>query len=463
MDVAGIEAGTDFRKAIEESVATCGVLLVVVGPTWVTSQNESGTRRLDDPADFVREEVAAALRREIPVIPVLVRGAQMPRADQLPDPLKNLAFRNCVELTHARWRSDVQLLMEPLRRLVGGSGEVKARTGGAQAAAAGLERERPRESATPAPREEIRGTQFTAATLQRVSRELALDIGPISELVVRRAASHCVSIEDLYVKVAEEIESPAQREKFLLNMGSARLPVAVPAPTRPQESAVSTPADPPAGRTDSSSTEAASTARTPAPSNHLLRIAAVAGFVLLVLAVVVARRVLSTPPSASPITATTASQSPENSRVAPVQVSTPPVHDTGQHPIRDPGLSPLQTPVQKPLESSELSTTNPIPSSGAPHRVRVSAEISQALLTRKVVPIYPSLARQAHVQGEVVVDADISKDGAVETLRTLSGHPLLVPAAIDAVKQWHYKPYLLNGEPIPVETQITVDFTLTGG
>jgi len=95
--------------------------------------------------------------------------------------------------------------------------------------------------------------------------------------------------------------------------------------------------------------------------------------------------------------------------------------------------------------------------------MRVSTEISQALLTRKVVPVYPPLARQAHVQGEVVVDADISKDGAVETLRTLSGHPLLVPAAIDAVKQWHYKPYLLNGEPIPVETQITVNFTLTGG
>ena len=67
MDVAGIEAGRDFRKAIEESVANCGVLLVIMGPSWLTATNEEGIRRLDDPADFVREEVAAALRRDIPV------------------------------------------------------------------------------------------------------------------------------------------------------------------------------------------------------------------------------------------------------------------------------------------------------------------------------------------------------------------------------------------------------------
>ena len=94
------------------------MLLVLIGPSWVTAKDEAGTRRLDDPADFVRVEVGAALRRDIPVIPVLVRAAQMPRAEQLPDCLKELAYRNCVELTHARWKSDVQLLVEPLRRLL---------------------------------------------------------------------------------------------------------------------------------------------------------------------------------------------------------------------------------------------------------------------------------------------------------------------------------------------------------
>jgi protein TonB len=77
--------------------------------------------------------------------------------------------------------------------------------------------------------------------------------------------------------------------------------------------------------------------------------------------------------------------------------------------------------------------------------------------------VYPPLARQAHVQGTVVIDADISKDGIVEKLRTISGHPMLIPAAVDAVKQWRYKPYVLKGEPVAVNTRIIVNFTLSGG
>jgi protein TonB len=79
------------------------------------------------------------------------------------------------------------------------------------------------------------------------------------------------------------------------------------------------------------------------------------------------------------------------------------------------------------------------------------------------MPAYPTLARQAHVQGLVVLDVDISKGGSIESLRTISGHPMLVPAAIEAVKQWRYKPYLLNGEPVSVETRVTVSFNLSNG
>ena len=114
MDVAAIQAGRDFRKAIDESVASCGVLLSVIGKNWVDAKNEAGERRLDDPSDFVRLETASALKRDIPVIPVLVHGATMPRPDQLPDDLKDLAYRNCCELTHARWNSDLQLLIKAL-------------------------------------------------------------------------------------------------------------------------------------------------------------------------------------------------------------------------------------------------------------------------------------------------------------------------------------------------------------
>jgi len=115
MDVAAIEAGRDFRKAIDESVATCSVLLVIIGKEWNEAKNETGRRRLDDSFDLVRLQTASALKRGIPVIPVLVHGARMPRADQLPDDLKELAYRNGVELTRARWNSDLQSLIKTLR------------------------------------------------------------------------------------------------------------------------------------------------------------------------------------------------------------------------------------------------------------------------------------------------------------------------------------------------------------
>jgi protein TonB len=83
-------------------------------------------------------------------------------------------------------------------------------------------------------------------------------------------------------------------------------------------------------------------------------------------------------------------------------------------------------------------------------------------LIRRVQPVYPPLARSARVQGSVVLSALISKAGTMENLRVLWGHPLLVAAAIEAVSQWRYRPYILNAEPIAVETQITVTFSLSG-
>jgi hypothetical protein len=118
MDVAGINPGVDFRKAIDDNVANCGVLLAMIGPAWCSIKNADGTRRLDDPNDFVRLEIASALARDVAVIPVLVHDAKMPRPTDLPENLKNLAFRNSVEITHARWNSDVQLLTAALGRYV---------------------------------------------------------------------------------------------------------------------------------------------------------------------------------------------------------------------------------------------------------------------------------------------------------------------------------------------------------
>ncbi len=109
------------------------------------------------------------------------------------------------------------------------------------------------------------------------------------------------------------------------------------------------------------------------------------------------------------------------------------------------------------------STPVAVPKVATPQRVRVSQGVTQGLLVRRVQPSYPPLARQARIQGTVVLQAEISKEGAIQNLRLISGHPMLTGAAIDAVKQWKYKPYFLNGEPVEVETTITVNFSLSGG
>ena len=93
--------------------------------------------------------------------------------------------------------------------------------------------------------------------------------------------------------------------------------------------------------------------------------------------------------------------------------------------------------------------------------IRIS-RMSEGDLVRKVLPAYPPLARSARIQGQVVLQAVISKQGVIENLKVLAGHPMLVPAAIEAVRQWRYRPYVLNNEPVEVETQITVNFSLAG-
>lgn len=118
MDVAGIQPGSDFRKAIDDNIACCGVLLAMIGPAWATITGSDGKRRLDNEDDYVRLEIASALKRNIAVIPVLVHGAHMVHADQLSDDLKELAYRNSVEITLARWNSDVQLLVQALTQYV---------------------------------------------------------------------------------------------------------------------------------------------------------------------------------------------------------------------------------------------------------------------------------------------------------------------------------------------------------
>ena len=218
MDVAAIEPGRDFRKAIDQSVATCSVLLALIGQEWLESKDSLGRKRLDDINDFVRIELASALRRDIPVIPVLVRGAKMPHAEQLPDDLKDLAYRNAVELTHARWKSDVQVLIRALRPHLDAPyvDALMTNRAGAKASDSDLHgRSSPPSTGAATVGTAVGIQRIEAQTIERVSKELAAYIGPISEKVVKRAAKRCSSAENLCEMVAQEIEGAANRIKFL--------------------------------------------------------------------------------------------------------------------------------------------------------------------------------------------------------------------------------------------------------
>ncbi len=108
------------------------------------------------------------------------------------------------------------------------------------------------------------------------------------------------------------------------------------------------------------------------------------------------------------------------------------------------------------------SSAVPVPPSPAvAHPSRIS-HMMEGNLIRRVQPEYPPIARSARIQGQVVLAAIINKEGKIENLRVLAGHPMLVHAALEAVSQWRYRPYALNNEPVEVETQITVNFSLSG-
>jgi len=109
-----------------------------------------------------------------------------------------------------------------------------------------------------------------------------------------------------------------------------------------------------------------------------------------------------------------------------------------------------------------IVSSTPVPKMATPAKIKVSQGVAAGNLIHEVKPSYPPIAKAARVQGQVVLQATISKGGQIENLRVVNGHPMLVQAALDAVKQWRYKPYMLNGEPVEVETQITVNFTLSG-
>jgi protein TonB len=119
-------------------------------------------------------------------------------------------------------------------------------------------------------------------------------------------------------------------------------------------------------------------------------------------------------------------------------------------------------PGQGIIGGSSGPAAPPPPKPVTPARIKQGGNVTAASIVTQTRPVYPPLARQARIQGTVTLHAIIDKDGRVAQLEVVSGHPLLVQAALDAVKQWRYKPTLLNGDPVEVDTTIQVTFTMGG-
>jgi len=177
-------------------------------------------------------------------------------------------------------------------------------------------------------------------------------------------------------------------------------------------------------------------------------------------------------PRVVPVVANTSSGASAPTR-PPILVAPPSIPSTISE-DSDPGPSVVEEapcvscvvgpPSQGPAVPSSailIGTAMPPPPPRVEKPIRVSRMMDGSLIHR-VQPDYPAIAKQAGIQGVVVIAALISKEGSIENLQVLKGHPMLIPAAINAVKQWRYRPYILNGDPIEVDTQITVNFTLGG-
>jgi hypothetical protein len=119
IDVNAIEPGLDFRGKIQRQIAGCSVLLAIIGPHWAAPKEEEASGKRRARTDYVHLEISWALKRRLRVIPVLVRRARMPSAKALPEEIKRLTVRNAVELRHAHWNQDLQVLVTALRKILG--------------------------------------------------------------------------------------------------------------------------------------------------------------------------------------------------------------------------------------------------------------------------------------------------------------------------------------------------------
>jgi hypothetical protein len=201
MDLDSIETGLDFAEVIEQAVDSCAVLVALIGPQWATLTDKEGDRRLDNPEDFVRFEVQAALERGVRVIPVLVNGAKPLRWQELPAGLQRLARLNALELSYGRYQYDADRLLDLIRRVLAAV-QTRAEAGLSEPRGAEqqgqLETERQAREAEPSARKEAERPAFTFG-----GKGLMYDI-------VEPSSSRPASYDDLVRRALAELVQPGR-------------------------------------------------------------------------------------------------------------------------------------------------------------------------------------------------------------------------------------------------------------
>ena len=231
MDIDTIAPGVDFRRVIEDAVGSCDVFIAVIGRQWLDATDASGRRRLDKGNDFVRLEIETALARDIPVVPALVQGAQMPSAEELPETLDDFAHRNAVELSDARWAFDVGRLTAWLATV---EKEKARREQAERERSEQLERERRekdrlrRERVLRVAAEQAELERREQEERERLEREAAAERAERERLA--QEAAQRADQERLEREAAERVEQERQERKAA-ERDRARVH---PAPTRPE-------------------------------------------------------------------------------------------------------------------------------------------------------------------------------------------------------------------------------------
>jgi len=226
-DVDSIPLGLNFVTILRQEVTRCNVLLALIGPAWARIRNEAGARCLENPLDFVRIEIATALARDIPVVPVLFDGTAIPTQDELPDELKELALRNGLSIRHESFHADAGKLAKALeaiaaepkpkqrreaveRRQAEEARQAEARRTAERAREAEEKRISEQQDKQSAKQED----RVPSAELQRLTTELTRHLGPVATLLVKRALPGVASAGALWQAVAAHIENSDARAAF---------------------------------------------------------------------------------------------------------------------------------------------------------------------------------------------------------------------------------------------------------